>query len=164
VHSYDPAEWHDLFVAVAGAAAALAGLLFVALSINLKQILAAPMLAMRAAAALATLILAVIAAILILVPGQHRAVLGTELLVCAAPTWLFMTRAQLRLGRSEQQTAVQFGTDLALAQLAMIPVVVAGASLAAGAGGGLYWMVPALVFVFVSTTTRAWVLLVEVNR
>ncbi len=164
MHSYDPAEWHDLFVAVAGAAAALAGLLFVALSINLKQILAAPMLAMRAAAALATLILAVVASILILVPGQHRAILGTELLVCAAPTWLIMTRAQLRLGRPGAQTAVQFGTDLALAQLAMVPVVVAGASLVAGAGGGLYWMVPALVFVFISTTTRAWVLLVEVNR
>ena len=164
MHTYDPAEWHDLFVAVAGAAAALAGLLFVALSINLKQILAAPMLAMRAAAALATLILAVVAAILILVPGQHRAILGLELLVCAVPTWLVMTRAQLRLGRAGPQTAVQYGTDLALAQLAMVPFVVAGASLAAGAGGGLYWMVPALVFVFISTTTRAWVLLVEVNR
>jgi modulator of FtsH protease len=75
-----------------------------------------------------------------------------------------MTRAQLRLGRSGQQTPVQFRTDLTLAQLAMVPIVVAGASLIAGAGGGLYWMVPALVFVFISTTTRAWVLLVEVNR
>jgi hypothetical protein len=41
---------------------------------------------------------------------------------------------------------------------------VAGASLIAGAGGGLYWLVLALVFVFISTTTRAWVLLVEVMR
>ena len=29
---------------------------------------------------------------------------------------------------------------------------------------GLYWLVLALVFVFISTTTRAWVLLVEVMR
>jgi hypothetical protein len=143
VHAYDPSEWHDLFVAVAGASAALAGLLFVALSINLKPILAAPVLPMRAASALATLILAVIVSILILVPGQHRAVLGAELIACAAPTWLVMTRAQLRLGRSGQQTRSQYGSDL---------------------GGGLYWLVLALVFVFISTTTRAWVLLVEVMR
>src|SRR6202000_238527 len=38
--AYDPTEWHDLFVAVAGASAALLGLLFVAVSINLERILA----------------------------------------------------------------------------------------------------------------------------
>jgi hypothetical protein len=35
----ESAEWHDLFVAIAEAAAALAGLLFVAVSINLSRIL-----------------------------------------------------------------------------------------------------------------------------
>ena len=34
-----PALWHDLFVALAGPAAALAGLISVAVSINLEQIL-----------------------------------------------------------------------------------------------------------------------------
>jgi hypothetical protein len=39
VTAYDPELWHDLFVAVAGAAAALAGLVFVAVSINVERIL-----------------------------------------------------------------------------------------------------------------------------
>ena len=37
--AYSAAEWESLFVAEAGASAALAGLLFVALSINLERIL-----------------------------------------------------------------------------------------------------------------------------
>jgi hypothetical protein len=38
--AYDPETWHDFFIAAAGAAAALSGLIFVAVSINLRDILA----------------------------------------------------------------------------------------------------------------------------
>lgn len=38
--AYDPETWHDLFIAAAGAAAALSGLIFVAVSINLRDIFA----------------------------------------------------------------------------------------------------------------------------
>jgi len=37
--AYAPEEWKDLFVAMAGASAALAGLLFVAVSINVDRII-----------------------------------------------------------------------------------------------------------------------------
>ena len=40
VQAYDAEVWHELFVATAGAAAALAGLVFVAVSINIARILA----------------------------------------------------------------------------------------------------------------------------
>ena len=38
--AYDPETWHDLFLGAAGAAAALSGLIFVAVSINLRDIFA----------------------------------------------------------------------------------------------------------------------------
>lgn len=37
--AYDPSAWSDLFVATAGATAALSGLVFVAVSINIGRIL-----------------------------------------------------------------------------------------------------------------------------
>ena len=40
---YRPAEWHDFFVMVGGAAAVLTGLVFVALSLNLHLLLTDPM-------------------------------------------------------------------------------------------------------------------------
>jgi hypothetical protein len=164
MQAYDPAGWHDLVAAVASASAALAGLLFVAISINLKQILAVAVLPVRAATALGTLILALIVSILVLVPGQSRTVLGAELIVCALPAWLAITYTYVRFGRSQQQSRLQHGIDLTIAQLAVVPGIIAGVSLVAGAGGGLYWLVPALVFAFITATAKAWVLLVEVLR
>jgi hypothetical protein len=39
MRGYDPADWEPFFTALIAAAAALTGLLFVAVSINLNQIL-----------------------------------------------------------------------------------------------------------------------------
>ena len=64
---YDVAEWAEFANTVAGGAAALAGLMFVGLSLNLTEVLAFPGVAARAAATLgltvAILLLAVFVAI-----------------------------------------------------------------------------------------------------
>jgi hypothetical protein len=164
MHGYDPSQWHDLLMAVAGASAALAGLLFVAISINLRQILDAAALPPRAASVLGALFLALIVSILALAPGQSSTVLGAELLVCAVPTWIATTYAYARSGRDEHQNRWQHRIDLTLAQLAVVPFVVAAVSLVVGAGGGLYWLLPAFIFVFITTATKGWVLLVEIKR
>ena len=54
--AYQPEAWHDFFTATTAAAAAVTGLLFVALSINLAAILKEPRLPGRAAGTLVTLV------------------------------------------------------------------------------------------------------------
>ena len=83
--------------------------------------------------------------------------------------------AQPRLDRVRQRTSeshagqrphheVPARPHRQLADLPGAPLVTAGATLAAGAGGGLYWTVPALVAGFVGAVFNAWVLLVEILR
>ncbi len=164
MYGYDPTAWHDLLTAVASASAALAGLMFVAISINLRQILKVPVLPPRAASVLGALFLALIVSVLALTPGQSRTVLGAELLVCAVPTWLATTYGYLHHGRDKRQSRFQYGISLVFAELAVVPVIAAAISLIADAGGGLYWLLPAFIFVFISTGLQGWVLLVEIMR
>src|SRR5688572_10733978 len=84
VYAYDPSEWSDLFVAAAGASAALAGLLFVAISINLERILGEQGLPERALEAVLMLVAVLVISIICLIPGQSDGVLGTELFLTAA--------------------------------------------------------------------------------
>jgi len=48
--------------------------------------------------------------------------------------------------------------------LATVSTAVAGASLLAQAGGGLYWLVPAVILAIVAALIDAWVLLIEIVR
>jgi modulator of FtsH protease len=74
-------SWHQLFATQAGVGAALTGLVFVALSINLKQILDVPGLAGRAAEALFLLVLPIFVGLAGVLPQTSVRALGIEILV-----------------------------------------------------------------------------------
>jgi hypothetical protein len=90
MHAYSTAEWDSLFLAEAGASAALAGLLFVALSINLERILKGAGLPGRAGEAIMLLLAVLVVATWALVPGQSSTVLGAELLGSGLAVWLIV--------------------------------------------------------------------------
>ena len=154
---------HDLFVGVSGAAAVLTGLLFVSLSINLQQILGQAWLPRRAALTLVLLFEALVIAILGLVPGQSPAAFAVELLGVGGAGWLFATGVfTVRRPAIDQRAPIL--VNAVATQLATLPVIVAGGSLLARSGGGLYWLVPAFVLLLGVGVMIAWVLLIEILR
>ena len=163
--AYAAEHWTDFGVATAGAAAALAGLLFVAISINIERILQFPSLPHRAAQAVILFALPLIVSLLLIVPGQPRAGLGAELVVIGVAVGTFMLVTDARTPMSEHETKV----TRALARI--LPSIVssgclalAGATLIAEAGGGLYWVVPAVLAAIIFGLINAWVLLIEILR
>lgn len=153
--AYTPEGWHDFFLAIVGAAAALAGLVFVALSINLTRILSFPWLPGRAAETVGVLFEALVVSALCLVP-EPRLALGLELVAVGVAGWSFPLVLQVR-GRAEmtQQGRTEFFAGRVVAtQIATIPVIVAGASLSAHAGGGFYWLVPRVGFLLLVGVVR----------
>jgi hypothetical protein len=141
--------WENFFVAEVGAAAALSGLLFVAVSINLTRILA---------------ILSVLAvATFGLVPDQSRGALGAEVGGTGLLVWLLTVRTQLRAYR-DLEARRWLPTRVLATQAACVPFVVAGGLLLAGRDSGVYWIVPGTVASFGAGVLNAWVLLVEIQR
>jgi hypothetical protein len=98
--AYQPEQWHDMFVAVAGAAAALTGLIFVAVSINLAQVLKYRSLPPRAAETLSILIGLLVLSVFVLIPGQSLTALGIEMLALGTVLGAGLLLVRIRLPRS----------------------------------------------------------------
>jgi hypothetical protein len=162
--SLQPAEWHDLFVAIAGAAAALAGLLFVAVSINLSRILKFEVLPTRAVETLSIMIGLLLLAVIMLIPGQGTTALGTEILILGLGLAVLLLPKRLLIRRNKDEPLTWTLTPIAIVVTGSLPMVAAGISVLARGGGGLYWLVPEIVLGFIGAIMNAWILLVEIHR
>ena|ERR1700761_1757879 len=157
--------WNDFFVAEVAASAALAGLVIVAISINLARIITYPWLPGRAAETLVAPTGVLVASSYMLVPGQSAGQLAVELVATGAVMWLMPVIIQFRTwrgaaGMPRRSLAVRF----ALTQISALPIVAAGVLLWNGAPDAIAWMVPGIIASLIATVINAWVLLVEILR
>lgn len=162
--AYDPSAWTDLFVATAGASAALVGLVFVAVSINIERILSYPGLTERALETVLLLMGIVVASIAGLIPGQSSLALGLELLVVGALVGGWVSSLTTTHGQGAPHPRAWLTTRWTVRVLGTVPIALAGISLILESGGGLYWLAAGIVFAVVGAIANAWVLLVEILR
>ncbi len=158
--------WTAFFQGELGAAAALAGLLFVSVSVNQARILALGRIADRGLEALALLFLVLAIASCALIPGQPPRLLGGEIAGLALLTLALLIpveRGYLRpLEPAHRARAV---LTARLNRLSLAMVALAGLILAWRADWtGLYLLAAGILLIFLAAGLSAWVLLVEINR
>jgi len=79
--------------------------------------------------------------------------------------WLWVvTLAALNLRTLEPQYRIGWVFQVALAQLGIVPFLIAGAVTLIQGSVGLYWLVPGVIFCFLAAFSNAWALLIEINR
>src|SRR5947208_9095899 len=80
VDAYRSDAWQLLFASVAAASAALTGLLFVGLSMNLRRVVGTPEHLARARESFGQLLSLLVLSIILLIPRQNRLLFATELI------------------------------------------------------------------------------------
>jgi modulator of FtsH protease len=161
---YDPRDWHDFYVMAGGAAAALTGLLFVAMSLHLKAVMAHPLYGRRALATLISLMTILFISGAVLIPGQSAAAIGVEVLVFAL-YHVVATYRQVRGIRGPEIAALSWRRrliELALASVWIVLFVASGVSLIVSSGGGFYLLAALMPFMFGWNVYIAWVLMTEI--
>jgi hypothetical protein len=158
-------QWSNYFVVTAGGAAALAGLIFVSVSLNLKKILSLKQLPGRALGSLMLLTNILISGSFCLVPGETLFWIGCEIVISSGIVWVLNTRMDVKMYRSvDKAYRPHYLQNLIFTQAAVLPYLTGGVFLLNGSIVGLYWLVPAITLSFIKALLDAWVLLVEINR
>lgn len=161
----DIAAWHGFADAMVGAAAVLAGLIFLAVSINIGRIMIIPGLPGRAGESVILFLGVLVQGALLLMPRQSATALGIELLISAGLSWAALnTIAIPAFGKPTRQPRTWRIYRVVRIQLAAAPVLLSGCSLLGLLAGGLYWFAGGVLFAIIDATGNAWVLLVEVVR
>jgi len=156
--------WNEFFVATAGAAAALAGLIIVAMSVNIAKIIAIPSMPARAAATISSLVLIVVVAAAGLIPDQSALAFGVETLVLTALALGFAVDAAVRILREGYGPRGSLLVKSAVPVVQIVPFAIGGVMLVAGVDGGLVSVACGVILVFIGSVLSAWVLLVEILR
>jgi hypothetical protein len=161
--------WHDFFLAAAGASAALLGLLFVGVSINLTAIAGEERVDLRARAgqAFANLLFVLVIALLMLIPDPDPGSIALGLAVIAALGLLRVAQNMYTIARGRMpfggrlQTARRIGWTV----VADVVLIFTASRIWASAEAAVIQnLVTVVLVLMVGAADVAWEMLVEVSR
>jgi hypothetical protein len=165
--AYEPSAWQNFFVMTGGAAAALTGLLFVAMSLHAKTIMSNHFYRNRAIGTLTSLTSQLLLSGAALLPGQPLWLLGTEVEVTALLFVALLVGQILTRGQEAPPIAATWTHRLMETVGGTVWLVlfnVAGFSLLLRVGGGLYLLAVVMFFMFAWNIYIAWILITEVSE
>jgi hypothetical protein len=152
--------WVTFGGAVAAVAGALTGLLFVALSVKGAALSQSRPLRSRAAQTLVLFMTSVLVAVVLVAPQPPTAV-GGELVALAVLSGAALLTLDRRAGHASEPGVIRYVERFSPNTITALLVGVAGITLLAGAGGGLYWLIPAVVTSLVGGVVNAWLFLIR---
>jgi hypothetical protein len=158
--AYAPAAWDSFGDALAGVAGALTGLLFVALSVKGAALSKSRGLSSRAAETLVLFMTSVMIAVLLVAP-QPATAIGSELLALAALAGVALFILDRRAGQAREPGVTRFVERYSPNTITAALVAIAGVTLIVHAGGGLYWLIPAVAASLIGGVITAWLFLVR---
>ena len=158
-------SWVNFYSAAASASAAMTGLVFVGLSINLTRVLAIPGMVARCGESIMLLGLALLTSLQSLIPGQTLDRLGWSIGPLAAVTWVLPMLLQWNSFRKRHfKHYAHVLVRLGLHQASTVPMIIASVLLINLHGDARYWLSDGIMLTIVAGMVSAWVLVVEIVR
>ncbi len=158
--------WSSFFSTAAESAATLAGLVIVAISVNITRILEHDHLPARAFAAISAMMTVFAISLCALIPQPPMA-FAVEAGMAAAYAWVIhaltavsLVPASLRLARPQWELWL----GVLVGQSQVWPLTIGAVLLTLGHPSGMFWVAGAIFAAVVATVLNAWVLLVEILR
>lgn len=165
--AYVPSSWQNFYVMTGGAAAALTGLLFVAMSLHAQAIMGNRFYRNRAITTLMSLTSQLLLAGAVLIPGVSLTTLG--LLVEGAALFFLAVTIRGILTRGPETSGVRMPWSRQIVELVggttwLVLFNAAGISLLIHAGGGFYVLAAVMFVMFAWNIYVAWVLITEISE
>jgi hypothetical protein len=156
--------WSEFNVAMAGATAALAGLVIVAASVNIAEVVKSNSITARLAAGIATLVLAITASGLGLVPAITLVWYGAILTIATLIAAVFQVHAaRVVFANRDHRNRVRFLKG-SVGALPLLAYLAAGVLLLIGHPAGLAFAAAGCLSSIAIAIVISWVALVEVLR
>lgn len=158
-------SWSEFNVAMVGATAALAGLLIVAMSVNIGTIMQSKTMPARLAASIAALVLAITVSALGLIPEQPLVVYGLAIVAATIGAGVFQWHVVSLVFR---QPGVPLNYRFGQSVAGIFPIaafLTGGVLVTAGLGeAGLVAAAIGSILAIIAALLMAWVVLVELLR
>jgi hypothetical protein len=163
-HFFMPEQWNNFFVMVGGGAAALAGLIFVAMSINPQIIIRNTTHKNRAINMLTGFTAIFMASGFALIGNQHLGMLGMEWLVLWLIATVVFIRGYVIAIRSGMSSIGLNMPRLAGGTICYLAEVISAILLFLGYSSGFYIAAIAIIVLFAFLISGAWLLMIGIDE